>query len=295
MTHLSSKRQNIVNNSCITSTHGIQTYNSQWRNQIKKGLFPSWKPRSHQVPTTLFITTVYRKPTHTDQYLQQDSNHFISAKHSVYNTLAHRTKVVSSIQASLTKEMEHIKMALHACHFPTHALNRFQYNFECRHYKNNEPSSTDSQHNNSHNNSGTSNNDSNRNISMVVPYIQGFGVKFKRTCNKKGIQVHFKGSNTIRTWHMAPKDKDTKLQKSGVKYKYKCPQINCPVEYIGETDRASEDRLKENLRAPSPIHWHTIPQDIQSAQNASALFTGRHKAQPEISKKPCSSGPMILL
>ena len=33
-----------------------------------------------------FITTVYRKPTHTDQYLQWDSNYFITAKHSVYNT-----------------------------------------------------------------------------------------------------------------------------------------------------------------------------------------------------------------
>ena len=121
-----------------------------------------------------------------------------------------------------------------------------QYNFECRHYNNNESSSTDSQQNYNHNN-----------ISMVVPYVQGLEETFKRTCNKKGIQIHFKGSNTIRTLLMAPKDKDTKLQKSGVIYKYKCPQINCPEEYIGENGRGFGDRLKERLRVPSPIHQHT--------------------------------------
>ena len=47
-------------------------------------------------PGNTIHTTVYRKPTHTDQYLHWDSNHFITAKNSVYNTLARRVKVVSS-------------------------------------------------------------------------------------------------------------------------------------------------------------------------------------------------------
>ena len=81
--------------------------------------------------------------------------------------------------------------------------------------------------------------------------------KFRRTCNKKGIQVHFKGSNTMKDLLMTPKDKDSKLQKSGVIYQYKCPTINCPVEYIGETGRVFGDRFKEHLKAPSPIHLHT--------------------------------------
>ena len=41
-----------------------------------------------------FSATVYRKPTHTDLYLQLDSHHTIAAKYSVVNTLHHRTKTV---------------------------------------------------------------------------------------------------------------------------------------------------------------------------------------------------------
>ena len=75
-------------------------------------------------PNSTLNTTVYRKSTHTDQYLHWDSNHFITAKLSVYNTLAYRAKVISSNQQVLNKKMEHIRTALHCCHFPTWALNK---------------------------------------------------------------------------------------------------------------------------------------------------------------------------
>ena len=55
---------------------------------------------------------------------------------------------------------------------------------------------------------------------------------------------------------MVPKDRDSKLQKSGVIYKFKCPHVNWLEEYIEESGRTFGDRLKEHLRAPSPIHHH---------------------------------------
>ena len=66
-------------------------------------------------PSNTFSTTVYGKPTHTDQYLHLDSNRHITAKQGVYNTLAHRAKVISSSQGTLDKELKHIKTALQAC------------------------------------------------------------------------------------------------------------------------------------------------------------------------------------
>ena len=56
-------------------------------------------------------------------------------------------------------------------------------------------------------------------ISIVVPYIHGLGERLKRTCNNFGNQVHFRGTNTIKTLLMIPKEKDNKLQKSVVIYR----------------------------------------------------------------------------
>ena len=53
--------------------------------------------------------TVYRKTTHTDRYLDYNSNHPISAKLSIIHTLIHRAKQVHSIPEFLAKEMDHLQ------------------------------------------------------------------------------------------------------------------------------------------------------------------------------------------
>ena len=53
--------------------------------------------------------TVYRKPTTTDQYLQWDSHHNLSAKFSVINTLSHRAKTVCSNPELFKQEKEHLR------------------------------------------------------------------------------------------------------------------------------------------------------------------------------------------
>ena len=67
----------------------------------------------------------------------------------------------------------------------------------------------------------------------------------------------FKGTNTLRTQLVNPKDKDPKIHKSGIIYHYKCPHINCPEAYRGESGRALGERVKEHLKAPSPIFHHS--------------------------------------
>ena len=118
-------------------------------------------------------TTVYRKITHTDQYLHWDSNHFITAKNIVYNTLAHRAKVASSTRAELTKELDHLRKALQAYPFPNWALNKLQHQFECKHNNNRETNTTEEQHFNHHNSSDNTNHKQHKNISMVVPTYIG--------------------------------------------------------------------------------------------------------------------------
>ena len=48
--------------------------------------------------------SVYRNPTHTDQYLQWDSHHHLSAKFSVIQTLSHRASNVCSNPELLQKK-----------------------------------------------------------------------------------------------------------------------------------------------------------------------------------------------
>ena len=69
---------------------------------------------------------VYCKPTHTDQYLQWDSHHNLSAKYSVIGTLTHRAKTVSTTTGLLNEELQHLKEALVRCKYPRWAINKVQ-------------------------------------------------------------------------------------------------------------------------------------------------------------------------
>ena len=69
-------------------------------------------------------TRVYRKPTHTDLYLQWDSHHTIAAKYSVVSTLHHRAKAVCSTQQLLEEEEHHLQKVLKENKYTNWALNR---------------------------------------------------------------------------------------------------------------------------------------------------------------------------
>ena len=92
---------------------------------------------------------------------------------------------------------------------------------------------------------------------MVVPYFKGVSESLKKICGKHGVQVYFKGGNTIKTLLVAPKDKDPILRKSGVIYRFKCGRVDCDEEYIGESSRSFGERFKEHQKAPSPIYDHS--------------------------------------
>ena len=204
-------------------------------------------------------TTVYRKPTHTDMYLKWDSHHPISGKYSVVGTLHHRAKTICSSPYMLQKEEEHLSRVLTRCKYPTRAINRVKMKMR-----------TPSQKKKNNNSTNTLQNC--QKSYMVVPYYQGLSESVKRTCNKHGVQVYFRGGVTIKNLLMAPNDQDPMLKKSGVIYRYKCDRVECDEEYIGQSSRTFGERFKEHQKAPSPIHDHcNISSHLVSIDNFSIV------------------------
>ena len=191
-------------------------------------------------PDNSLLTSVYRKPTHTDLNLHSDSHHHLSVKFSVINTLKHRAKTVCSNYHLLKEEEDHLNKALRRCKYPAWALNRVNIN-------------------QIQNKQGTNKNKTNTNSKkpyIVVPYMQGLSESCKNICKKHGVEMYFRGGNTIRDHLVHPKDRDIILQKCGLIYRYKCGRVDCEEEYIGESGRTFAERFREHMRAPSPIHDH---------------------------------------
>ena len=147
--------------------------------------------------------TVYRKPTHTDKYLQWDSHHHLSAKYSVINTLTHRAKTVCNKPEVFQKEMDHLRKVLSHCMYPTGAIDRVERRL----------SKLTNQASNSTNTQDTAGakpttNKAKTKGHIVIPYTQGLCKSIKKISSKYGIQTHSKGNSTIKHLLGFPKDKD---------------------------------------------------------------------------------------
>ena len=147
--------------------------------------------------------TVYRKPTHTDQYLQWDSHHNLSAKFSVINTLSHRAKTVCSNPELLKQEKEHLRKALTQCKYPRWALDKVK-----KRLNRSSSEAIDGVNNQGTNGTSAATKEVKSKGHIVIPYTQGLCESIKKICGRYGIQTHFKGGRTIKKPPGLPKDRD---------------------------------------------------------------------------------------
>ena len=85
--------------------------NSQWKKK-KNWLLIKRSPSGH------ILSAVYRKPTHSDRYLNFRSEHPIQHKQSVANTLLERSKKLSSTTQDLNSELKYVKRTLLLKRYP---------------------------------------------------------------------------------------------------------------------------------------------------------------------------------
>ena len=218
-------------------------------------------------------TTVYRKPTHTDLYLNFHSNHHLEHKRSVVRTLMHRAQQLNTEDEDLQKEIAHIRGALTANEYRPWMMNLPQ--------KTPPPQDKD-----------TPGNNQNHHKPLGIPYIQGKSEELSRSFKKFGINIYHKPFNTLRSQLLHPKDKTDKLKKCGVIYLVTCN--TCKKEYIGETGRPLGKRLEEHRKITSSainehinttghqINWEEV-KILASESNTSrrkikeAIYIHRHK------------------
>ncbi|XP_072022533.1 uncharacterized protein [Amphiura filiformis] len=174
---------------------------------------------------------IYRKPTHTDQYLHFSSNHPLEHKFGVIQTLFHRAESVITKPQAVVEEKQHITQALTKCGYPEWAFNKI-----------NKPKSAKSNHN--RDSTVTSKGQ------VVLPYIKGISEALRRNFQKVGIRVTFKPTRTLRQFLVAPKDKTDKKDVIGPVYMIPCQgqttRGTCQESYIGSSADSVDIPLRNN-------------------------------------------------
>ena len=174
--------------------------------------------------------SVYRKATHTDQYLDFQSHHPLEHKISVVRTLMHRAETTVTEPTDLAVEKDHIKSALKNCGYQDWVFSNSSRKAEATPAVN--PSGPPQ-----------------RRIFSTLPYIQGISDKIRRAYKKAGVHTSFKPHKTLRQLLVAPKDKPPPDQLAGTVYCLECE--DCHKCYIGESARPLGKRIKEHITTRS--------------------------------------------
>ena len=159
-------------------------------------------------------STVYRKKTHTDQYLNFASHHPKHQKLGVVRTLMNRCETITSEEGDKKEEVEHLRGALRVCGYPSWALNKVN---DSNKKKNNKKT-----------------NDRNYRSQVIIPYVEGVSERVHRVLKKYGVTTAMRPHTTLRRLLVHSKDK-VELEEQG-ELVYQIPCKNCGAEYIGRQE-----------------------------------------------------------
>lgn len=165
---------------------------------------------------------VYRKPTHTDRYLQKSSNHHPRQKCGIIKTLTERAKRICE-PMHLNQELDHLHEALRANGYNTKEIQRATHprRAHSQDALNAETVST-----------------------AILPYIRNVTDRIGKLLKKHNIRTIYKPTKNLKQLLKSPKDKQDPLTTGGV-YKIPC---SCGQVYIGTTMRSVNTRIKEHNR-----------------------------------------------
>lgn len=171
--------------------------------------------------------SIYRKPTHTDQYLHFTSSHHMSAKNSVVNTLVYRALTLCD-EEYRQDELKHIEKALNNNGYPSNLVQKAVK-------KQTGKQSEDQEIELEERHKGVT----------FMPYVRGVSDKICRLLNRAGVKTFYSRSAKLRDILSHPKDP---LPKDHAPCVYSIP-CSCGEQYIGQTKRPLKVRLSEHRSA----------------------------------------------
>ena len=175
---------------------------------------------------------VYKKSTHTDQYLNFNSHHPLHQKLGVIRTLFDRANTLTSTAEDKATEILNIKTALRACNYPDWSFEKVERKMRESKDKTKKKSKD-------------AKTDHKKNSKLVVlPYVKGLSEAAARILQKFDTTACFRPANTLGQQLFKLKDKADPLKQADAIYKVGCK--NCELSYIGETTRPLYIRQKEH-------------------------------------------------
>ncbi|XP_072044704.1 uncharacterized protein [Amphiura filiformis] len=164
---------------------------------------------------------IYRKPTHTNQYLNFASHHPLQHKLDVVRTLVDRASSIVTKEEDIDHELNSIHKSLAVCGYDKWTLDTATNKTNAKRH--------------------VRNSDSEQQVKGCVTITSGKSEACIKIPWHSGIVTHVKPRNTIRSLLVAPKDKTDKLDKSGAVYGLKC--LDCSSSYVGESARPLRTRI----------------------------------------------------
>ena len=185
----------------------------------------------------IIVIDVYRKPTHTDRYLDFSSHHDIKHNISTASTLLFRASSLPSSHEGKTREINHIRATLKANGYPSAVISTILNKKPpsptvpplkesvSMFFKWAEPSDTQKGF-------------------ACLPYISSLPEPLMRLLCNNAIRVVNKPLKTLQQEFLSPTFRQPSDLQCNVVYKIPCK--DCPWNYIGETGGCFQTRRKEH-------------------------------------------------
>ncbi|XP_072043191.1 uncharacterized protein [Amphiura filiformis] len=139
---------------------------------------------------------VYRKKTHTDQYLSFKSQHPLHQKLGVIRTLMDRKDKIVTEEDDKKDEEQRIRKALAVCEYPKWAMDKVKQQMKDKTTAKPQKKTTETPIKGM----------------VVIPYVEGTSEKLQRVFRKHGFTTAMKPTNTLKSVLVHPKDKKTSIR-----------------------------------------------------------------------------------